>query len=601
MKYSDQVVEWLLEEGYTHCFFLAGGNIMHLLDSVRSRMTCIPFVNEIGAAIAAEYFVATRPPGTGKAFVLVTAGPGLTNTITAIASAWAESRELLVIGGQVKKSDLSKNEVRQRGIQELDGIALTNPICKSTLKIEEPVSKEVFLETVRDGATDRKGPVFIEICLDAQGAPAIAENNRLEIEDKKPTQEPSAEKLSKLVKLIESSQRPVLLLGSGLSRVKVHELNEQIQKLGIPLMCSYNAADYISSTHPLYAGRPNTWGQRYSNIAIQQADVVVALGARLGLQQTGFAWEEFVPKGKLVHVDIDKSELDKGHPYVDLKIQGDATLTLEHIIESINNKKEWPEWMAFINELKVLLPISEKSNTHSLDTVDPYDFYSTIASQASEGDILVPCSSGGAFTVALQAIEQVKNQRIITNKSVASMGYGLSGAIGASIANPSKTTFLVEGDGGFAQNIQELGTAAINNLPLKIFVFSNHGYASIRMTQRNYFGGAWVGCDIETGVGLPNLQKLADTYNIPYVKMTSKVWQDELLQRVLKLSGPALIEVPVDPEQTYFPKIMSTVQPDGTMRSNPIHLMHPPLSLEVSKKAFRFSPELSNYEELRNE
>lgn len=593
-KYSDQIVDWLVDAGYTHCFFLAGGNIMHLLDSVRSRMTCVPFVNEIGAAIAAEYFTATRPAGIGKAFVLVTAGPGLTNTITAIASAWAESRELLVIGGQVKKSDLSRGEVRQRGIQELDGIALTAPICKSTLRVEEPVSRQVFMDIVSDGSRGRKGPVFIEMCLDAQGAPAVqgAEKTAYMPQvDKLP--EATSTEICNVVKLLELAERPVLLLGSGLARQKVRELVPELVNLGIPLMFSYNAADYLPSEHLLYCGRPNTWGQRYSNIAIQQADVVIALGARLGLQQTGFAWDEFVPEGKLVHVDIDASELQKGHPRVDVAIHADANVVLGEILAKVSPKREWATWLGFIQELRVLLPLSEAANTHDEVSVNPYDFYSTLALQAGPEDLLVPCSSGGAFTVALQAIEQRGNQRVITNKSVASMGYGLSGAIGASLANPNRVTYLAEGDGGFAQNLQELGTVAINRLPIKIFVFANHGYASIRMTQRNYFGGAWIGCDIETGVGLPNLELLAATYGIPYARMTGDLWDDSSLQNTLSAPGPALIEVPVDPEQTYFPKIMSAVQPDGSMKSNPLHLMHPPLEPAILEAAFKFVPKLS--------
>ena len=591
MKYSDQVIDWLVEEGYTHCFFLAGGNIMHLLDSVRTRMTCVPFVNEIGAAIAAEYFTATRKSDAGKAFVLVTAGPGLTNTITAIASAWAESRELLVIGGQVKKADLSNGEVRQRGIQELDGISIAKPICKTTLRVEEPVSKDLFMQTVRFGATGRKGPVFIEMCLDAQGAPAIAEENESQniVED---TLNPPVHHVNETISILKSAKRPVLLLGSGLNRDIVRNLSDELTQLGIPLMFSYNAADFLSSSHPMYAGRPNTWGQRYSNIAIQQADVVVALGARLGLQQTGFAWDEFVPEGKIIHVDIDESELNKGHPNLHLGVHGDATSMLKSIITSVKSSPEWDEWMTFISSLREQLPLSEKSNSHSSGFVDPYDFYQTLASQAGPSDMLVPCSSGGAFTVALQAIEQRDAQRIITNKSVASMGYGLSGAIGVALAHPNQTTYLVEGDGGFAQNLQELGTVAVNALPIKIFIFSNHGYASIRMTQRNYFDGAWIGCDIESGVGLPNLQKLANCYDIPYYKMTESLWEDSVLKELMKQTGPTIVEVPIDPEQTYFPKIMSSVQSDGSMKSNPLHLMSPPLQSDMANWAFKYLHEM---------
>jgi acetolactate synthase-1/2/3 large subunit len=168
------------------------------------------------------------------------------------------------------------------------------------------------------------------------------------------------------------------------------------------------------------------------------------------------------------------------------------------------------------------------------------------------------------------------------------MGYGLSTAIGSALAKPGKKVFLVEGDGGFAQNLQELGTVSANDFPIKIFIWANNGYASIRMTQRNYFDGAWVGCDSETGLGLPDLEQLAKTYAIPYIKMTNKLFADPDLQFALESNGPVIIEVPIDPEQTFYPKIASSVQPDGSMKSNPLHLMSPDLPENLSKKVFKY-------------
>jgi acetolactate synthase-1/2/3 large subunit len=177
---------------------------------------------------------------------------------------------------------------------------------------------------------------------------------------------------------------------------------------------------------------------------------------------------------------------------------------------------------------------------------------------------------------------------MLSNKGMASMGYGLSGAIGAALARPEVQTYLFEGDGGFAQNLQELGTVAANNLSLKIFVFANGGYASIRMTQRNYFNGAWVGCDAETGLGLPDWKKTAESFGIPYIKMTKEFIDSSDFVDALISTGPKFFEVPTDPEQTYFPKISSKVLADGTMRSNPLHLMDPALDVELANKLFRY-------------
>ncbi len=155
-KYSNLLAEWLAELGYTHCFFVAGGNIMHLLDALRTRMACIPVVHEVAAGIATEYF--NEVGGSGKAFALVTAGPGLTNIVTAVAGAWLESRELLVIGGQVKSTDLATGGIRQRGIQEVDGVAIVRPVCVRALRIEAPLARPELEEAIAAGATGAQGP-----------------------------------------------------------------------------------------------------------------------------------------------------------------------------------------------------------------------------------------------------------------------------------------------------------------------------------------------------------------------------------------------------------------------------------------------------------
>ena len=588
MKYSDQFIDWLVEEGYTHCFFVAGGNIMHLLESARSRLVCVPFVHEVAATIGAEYFTATRDSGAGKAFVMVTAGPGLTNTLTGMASAWGESRELLVVGGQVKRSDLSRGDVRQRGIQELDGAALAGPICKQVLRVEVPASRQSVVDAIRDGANGRPGPVFIEMCLDAQGAAPLADETATAPEAQTAETIADAE-VARVAALVAKSERPVFLLGSGVSRATARALEPRLVELGVPVMLTWNGADRLPEESPIYAGRPNTWGQRFANVLLQQSDLVLALGTRLGLQQSGFAWDEFAPLATVVQVDIDQGELDKGHPHVEVPLRGDANTFLENLLIQATPRVEWRDWRDFVGTVRDLLPLNEATNETALGYVKPYELVMALGDVAGPEDVIIPCSSGGAFTVTMQSLRLRANQKILTNKAVASMGYGLSGAIGASLANPGRRTFLIEGDGGFSQNLQELGTVAVNRLPLKILLFANNGYASIRMTQRNYFQGAWIGCDADTGLGMPDWELLARSYGIPYARMNGdRGFADDAVAALLAADGPAFIEVPIDPEQTYFPKIMSAVQPDGSMKSNPLHLMHPELEPDVAAVALKY-------------
>jgi acetolactate synthase-1/2/3 large subunit len=591
-SYSDQLCDWLVEAGYTHCFFVAGGNIMHLLNSARTRFKCVPVVHEVTAGIAAEYFNELNYTNKGKAFALVTAGPGLTNIVTAMAGAQIESRELLVIGGQVKSSDLSNNLVRQRGIQELDGVSLVKSICKSAVSIKKAIPKDEFLSQVFQTFNGRKGVVFLEICLDVQGQEADAnlapKGNSFEA---KFFPIASDSDLMQTIAILERAVRPVVLIGGGVDRIEFSRLYPDLVKLGVPLMATWNGADRLPSEEDLNWGRPNTWGMRYSNVLIQQSDLVLAVGTRLGLQQTGFNWQEFAPLAKVIQVDIDESELTKGHPSLHLGILGDANDFLRRLTATIDGSKiSIDPWLVFGRTVKRGLPLSDPQNNIFDGYWNPYDFMKLISRELEPGDVLVPSSSGAAETVAMQAAEIPSGVFVVTDKGMASMGYGLGGAIGAAFKTGSRVIHI-EGDGGFAQNLQELGTVSVNNLPLKIFIFDNGGYASIRMTQKSYFDGQIIGCDSNSGLGLPNWEKLFSAFGISCESLAkTEVFSDDFL-KLIRDDKPRAFLVPIHPEQSYFPKITSTILPSGAMASNPLHLMTPDLS---SEQIERFLPYLKD-------
>ncbi len=589
MKYADLVVDWLKDEGYTHCFSVAGGNAMHLLDAVRRTMVCVPVVHEVAAGIAVEYFNEAADDGR-KAFALVTAGPGLTNIVTALGGAYLESRELLVLGGQVKTSDLATGGIRQRGIQEIDGVSIVRPVTVLAERVDAPVDRERFLGMVEAGHRGRPGPVFIEVCLDVQGAPvdreALEGGARAADASAPAGQVPGRDAAAAIADALSDAERPVLLLGGGVSRAAAAELRPRLNEMGIPVMTTWNAMDRLDAADRVYAGRPNTWGQRAANILLQQADVVVALGSRLGLQQSGFNWQQFVPAGRVVQVDIDPAELSKGHPHVDVALQADADDTLRALCAL--PLPDPAEWMAFCRGVRAELGYDDDANVTAPGYLSPYRFVMDLARLAHADDVVIPCSSGGAFTTMMQAFDQKAGQVVITDKALASMGYGLSGALGAACAHPGRRVVLVEGDGGFSQNLQELATVAVNRLPLKIFLYANEGYASIRMTQRNYFGGEYLGCDTATGLGFADWPRLFDAFGIDVTTLAPGWTDDPEAMALWNSDGPAAFVVPIDPEQTYFPKISSRVAADGGMESNPLHLMSPDLPPEVAERVFRF-------------
>ena len=571
MKYSHQLGEWLRHLGYTHYFYVGGGNIMHLTESLSRELVGVPVVHEVAAGIAAEYFNVVAKDGQ-KALALVTTGPGLTNIVTAISGAWLESRELLVIGGQVKVSDLSSIDLRSRGIQEINGIDLVSSITKCAIQLSKPVDAIEFKNIVSKSWQPRKGPVFIEIPLDVQATPvkheAISNINDFKLE------RAPQNHIEDIVKRYNSSNKPIILIGGGVSYNTANLLQQKFHQAKVPLMTTYNGADRVDGYASNYLGRPNTWGERSSNILIQEADLIIAVGTRLGLQQTGFNWQEFGRNAFIVQIEIDQAELEKGHPKVDLGLCVDADDFIVRFMAS--NLKMHSKWLEYAKKVREIIPRIENVNTTRQEFISPYNFILTLESLTLSSDLIIPCSSGSAFTITMQLFKQRFGQRVITNKSLASMGYGLSGAIGACIAEKNKRrTILIEGDGGFAQNMQEVGTAEINNLNIKIFIFHDQGHASIRMTQINYFQGKYLGCDRKTGLGLPIWTKLFQAWSVPVINVNKDFENDPVFLRHFNEPGLCAFIVNIDPEQTYYPKISSKITESGSMISNPIDKMTP--------------------------
>lgn len=583
-KYSDQFVAWLSEAGYTHCFFVAGGNVMHLVEASSRKFICVPFIHEVGCAIAAEYFNETSN-GPHKAFVLVTAGPGLTNTITGIASAWAEGRELLIVGGQAKSSELSGTKYRQIGFQEMDGVSLCKSITKESYLIDKQVKKSEILRLIELTRIDRKGPVFLEFCLDISMLPADEKLND-QVDFKIETTQFEILEIPMILSLLRNSLRPIILIGGETPRN--YDLTD-FKKIGIPIATTFNGADRVGVEYEYYAGRPNWYGSRWSNLLLQQADLIIAVGARLGLMQVGYNWKSFAANAQIVQVFSDESEMSKNFPRVDLKIVSRSDVFLNQIKEKLQylDAEKFEEWRKFVVKLRTELAVPETVNLSRPGFVEPLKFvFELINSATTKSDIIIPCSSGEASYVGpMRVILNKEGQIMVTNNAMASMGYGLSGAIGASLANLEKRVILFEGDGGFAQNLQELSTVKTNNLNIKIFLMNNGGYMSIKQNQKNVFNGHYIGCDIASGLGMPNWESIAKAFGIKYFKLDQFSLNSNEFENVLNSKDAVFFDVQIDPEQTYYPKIISFKNSFGQIESNPLHIMEPPLS-EIQKKEY---------------
>jgi acetolactate synthase I/II/III large subunit len=588
-KYADQFMDWLVEDGYTHCFFVGGGNVMHLLEAASRRFTCVAVVHEVTAGIAAEYFNETAK-GQARAFALVTAGPGLTNIVTAIGGAWLESRELLVVGGQAKVSDQANGRVRQVGHQEIDGIAIVKPITVASISANRRLDRYEVLQATQRSRTMRKGPVFIQMALDVSAMPKIEVSPRESNPDAQLPVAPSAT-FDRVISLLRNASRPMMLIGGGIDRTTSVASLKGLMDLGIPISTTWNGFDRVSFDYKFYAGRPNTYGMRWANIAIQQADVVVALGTRLGIQQVGFSSHLFAPLAQVVQVDIDHNELNKGFPRIDVPVCADANDFLAKLSSDLSKSElQIEEWQNFILKLREDLHGPDKSNSATKPYLELHNYINDLSKKLSNHDLIACCSSGGTFNAVMQVFENKGGQTIISNKGSASMGYGLAGAIGMSFANRKSRVIHFEGDGGFAQNMQDIGTVSVNNLNIKMFISSNKGYASIRTTQKSYFEGNYLGCDEETGLGLPDWKKIFTAYGIPVIVVNAESRQGNEVLDLLDRNGPAAIILDLDPEQQYFPKLTSRLLSDGRMETNPLHLMSPRLSDREEEEYFRYLP-----------
>lgn len=588
-KYSEVLADWLVGLGYTHCFMVAGGGCMHLIDGFRSRFTIVPVVHEVTAGIAAEHFNECR--SAGKAFALVTSGPGLTNIVTAIAGCYTERRELLVIAGQVKTTDLRVAPLRQRGVQELDGTTLVRSITVATACLREPVSRGEFSALVKSGWGPHPGPVVIEVCLDVQGARVV----RRALEDEAAAAPPAAladiaAQAAQLAEALSRARRPLLLLGGLVTRSAAWEALPALLRLGIPVATTTAAIDRVPSGTPIHAGRPGTWGgQRAANLIVAQADVIVVLGAQLDLQQTGFNWQEYAPQARLYQVFPAAEELTKGHP----ALAGAVNAPPDDVLAALLPLVAWNDaerWGDYVRKLRELVPALDPANTNRPQYVSPFGLLRNLSLATQPDDVLALCSSGGTFTGALQSYEIAPRQYATVSPALASMGWGLATAIGAALARPGRRVILTEGDGGFAQNLQELALVRRQSLPIKVFLSENHGYGSIRATQRKFFNGAYVGCDEETGLGFPDWVALFQAYGVPARRLRPDEATPEALARLIAEPGPGAWIVPIDPEQSNWPAVSSRILPDGKMVSNPLYRMLPPLSPGVEAQVSKYLP-----------
>ncbi|MBD5545741.1 MAG: thiamine pyrophosphate-binding protein [Lachnospiraceae bacterium] len=577
VKVSDYVMEFLKEKGIKEIFMLPGGGAMHLLDSLgKSGIEYICFQHEQGAAIAAEaYGQHTNEPGC----LLVTSGPGATNAITGVTAGWIDSTPMFVISGQSKRADLvGDKQVRQIGSQEVQIIDMVKPITKYAVQIMEPAEIRYHLERAYYECTNgRPGPVWLSIPLDVQGA-IIDEVNLKGFLPKEARKSCISNDVLKVVDLLKDAKAPLFIAGNGIKLSGATEMFYQLlEQINVPVLTTWKTIDMFAEDHPVYVGHPGIMGDRGANKILQKADLLISVGSRLDTSITAFNDALFGKNAKKVIVDIDVHEINRMQMKKEVEIVSDAGEFLACLTEIIGEESlpDWSGWLTSCKELRAGYPLVTDKHRDTGDYVSAYYFIDELCKELRADDVIVPESSGGAGEITYQAFQIKKGQKMKNAAGLGSMGFGLPYSIGSCIANDKRRTVLINGDGAFTLNIQELETMHRLKLPIKMFILSNGGYASIRSMQRGNFEGRYVASSEDSGFTIPDISAVAKAYGFQTCSMKSNEEMLQMLPKIMADDEPLLCEVFVSPDETVWPRVKAVVLPDGGMRSGELENMWP--------------------------
>lgn len=588
VRVADYIANFLADHGITDIFTITGGGAMHLNDAFghNDRIKCMYNHHEQACAMEAEGY--TRTNGRMTA-ICVTTGPGGTNALTGVLGAWLDSIPMIIVSGQVKFEttvrSLPELNLRQLGDQEFDITKCVSSMTKYAKMVTVPEEIKYHLEKALFLAQNgRPAPVWLDIPMNIQSAIVETDNlmvyNPL-IEKEEIIPDISKGTIEKVIERIKKAQRPVIYIGMGIHLSHSEQLFiEFAEKYGIPVVAGFSAHDCIPYEHSLYVGRPGTIGDRAGNYAVQNSDLLLILGCRLSVRQTGYFFESFAREAYKIMVDIDENELRKPALKIDMPIHGNVRQFLDLMIENYTSDiPDFQHWVNWCIERKYRYPVVLEEYYKIQDNVNPYCFMEELSKQLCEDEVVV-AANATACICSFQAMKQKKGQRLFSNSGAASMGYDIPAAIGACVANQYKRVICLAGDGSSQMNIQELQTIVHNRLPIKIFYLNNNGYHSIRQTQTNFFGEPLVGCEPGSGVSFPDIEKIAFAYGIPFVRCTNHEEMEKRIAETLDLSGFCICEVMLDPNQAFAPKPSSKKLDDGRMVSTPLEDLAPFLDRE---------------------
>tara|TARA_B110000285_G_scaffold151656_1_gene169322 strand:+ start:571 stop:2310 length:1740 start_codon:yes stop_codon:yes gene_type:complete len=573
MRLSDYVIQFVKEQCKVDTIFtVSGGACIFLIDSL-SKVDGINYVcnhHEQACAIAAEGY-ARKTNNLGVC--LVTSGPGGTNALTGVLGAWLDSTPILVLSGQVNR-EMTTNytglPLRQLGDQEFNITKTVSNMTKYAVQVNEASSIKYHLEKAYYKAkSGRPGPVWLDIPLDIQKTEINPDELIGYTPQIKSIAKSKPSEINTIRKQLSKSKKPLIIVGNGVRLSNsIPELYNLLNQTSIPVITSVNGGDIVNKDYEFYSGRFGTHAQICANNLLNECDFVLSIGTRLYIRQLGYSYKTFAKNAYKVMVDIDSNELNKPTVFPNLKIHSDLKYFLNELNKSPLSKSN-PEWGEYCKNKFKTTPRVLDRHRNKKNIVSHYTFIEKL-SQYLPKDYDVVTSDGSAHVVAMQVLDLKGKQRLITNKGNAPMGHGLPCVIGASKVKNSKWVCL-EGDGSLHLNVHELQTLKHYNLPVKLILFNNNGYSSIKLSQQAMFNGNKVASDPDSGVSFPNWERLVDAYDLPYYKVSNHDSIDSTLSKIFNIEGPVVIEVITDPEEAHEPRVVAQLDENNNFIPGELH------------------------------
>ena len=563
MTVSEYIFDYLQKKGVETVYMVSGSSAMWLTDSLyrNEKLKAVCCQHEQVAAMAADAEGRLRGiPGVA----LVTIGPGATNAITGVAGAFTDSSPMFVISGQANSRILKyqmETGIRTKGTQSITLDNVVGGVTKYFAAVLDPADIRYHMERAyHEAMSGRRGPVWIDVPVDIQNKLIPEEMRGYEPEE---VCEDSID-WERIRELVEKARRPLILAGFGILSAGVRaEVLSFADRFSIPIVASRGGIGVIPSSHRLFVGHPGAYGDRASHFAVQECDLLLILGSRLSQSTTGYNPNHLAPDAIKVMVDIDKKELAKGDVPIDISIYKNLKdFAKELLYKSINwNTDSHEDWLAHcktnIEKYPVVSPSYEKE-----EGINSYYFTKLLSENAPDRATVV-VDTGSVCNVVSQSWFLKEEQKYVISGGFSCMGFWAAAVGAASLGQ----VIALSGDGATQMNIQDFATLAFYRLPIKLFVYNNHGYLLIRHNQHNYMNDRFLGVGPDSGVPSVDFCAVANAYGLPSVRIKTKEEIGEKVKEVFSIEGPVVCEVMTQEFGILAPRIASRVMPDGSLKA----------------------------------